>query len=317
MIRFVFARDGQTKISQGNHITMSIPKYPEFYPYILKHTDKPKTLAELFETTVSEMKIPEEALTIRLPSGEPKAKNRMRWAIHFLTRAVLVEKPSRGVVVITPRGKDVRKKYGMNIDNSVLQQFPEFSSFLDVKTDGSEEKSTGDHDEFTPTDQMENAADRLRREIKTVLLRNIMDKHPSFFENLVVQLLKKMGYGSKGDFAEPVGKPGDEGIDGIIHEDSLGLDVVYIQAKRLDPGRPVGRGDLQKFAGALLGKKISKGVFITTSNFSQQARNYADDQRIRCIDGQELANLLINHEVGAKVAHRFDVYDLDEDFFSE
>ena len=205
----------------------------------------------------------------------------------------------------------------MNIDNSVLQQFPEFSSFLDAKTDGSEEKSTGDHDEFTPTDQMENAADRLRREIKTVLLRNIMDKHPSFFENLVVQLLKKMGYGSKGDFAEPVGKSGDEGIDGIIHEDSLGLDVVYIQAKRLDPGRPVGRGDLQKFAGALLGKKISKGVFITTSNFSQQARNYADDQRIRCIDGQELANLLINHEVGAKVAHRFDVYDLDEDFFSE
>ena len=294
---------------------MSIPKYPKFYPYILKHADEPKTLSELFEIIVSEMKIPEEALAIRLPSGEQKARNRMRWAIHFLTRAVLVEKPSRGVVVITPRGKDLRRKYGMNIDNNVLQQFPEFSSFLDAKTAGSEEKSTGDHDEFTPTDQMENAADRLRREIKTALLKNIMDKHPSFFEKLVVQLLKEMGYGSKGDFSEAIGKPWDEGVDGIIHEDKLGLDVIYIQAKQWE--NQVGRPEVDKFIGVLTRKKISKGVLITTSDFSQPAKECADEQGIRCIDKDELVELMIDYEVGVKITNRFNMYDIDEDFFSE
>ena len=296
---------------------MSIPKYPEFYPYILKHTEESKVLTEIFETVSSEMKIPEEALAARLPSGEQKAKNRMRWAIHFLMRAGLVEKPSRGIVAITQRGKNVREKYGSNIDNNVLAQFDEFSVFLGKRSDNSEGKPTDDHQELTPTDEIENATDRLRMEIRAGLLKSIMDRHPSFFEGLVVQLLRKMGYGSEDSFAEAVGKPGDEGIDGVIHEDKLGLDAVYIQAKRADPRKPVGRGDLQKFAGALLGKKTSKGVFITTSNFSQQARSYADDQRIRCIDGQELANLMIDYEVGAKVAHRFNVYYIDEDFFSE
>ena len=296
---------------------MSIPKYPEFYPYILRHADKPKALADLFETIVSEMKISEENLAVRLPSGEQKARNRMRWAIHFLMRAGLVEKPSRGIVATTQRGKNVREKYGSSIDNNVLAQSDEFSVFLGKKSDSSEGKPTNDHQELTPTDEIENATDRLRMEIRAGLLKSIMDRHPSFFEGLVVQLLRKMGYGSEDSFAEAVGKPGDEGIDGVIHEDKLGLDAVYIQAKRADPRKPVGRGDLQKFAGALLGKKTSKGVFITTSNFSQQARSYADDQRIRCIDGQELANLMIDYEVGAKVAHRFNVYYIDEDFFSE
>lgn len=295
---------------------MSIPKYPAFYPYILKHTDESKTLTELFETVSSEMKIPEEALAVRLPSGERKARNRMRWAIHFLMRAVLVKKPSRGVVVITLRGKDVRKKYGMNIDNSVLEQFPEFSSFLDAKTADLEEKSIGDHNELTPTEQIENAADRLKREIKAGLMRSIMDKHPSFFENLVVQLLKKMGYGAKGDFAEPVGKPGDEGIDGIIHQDKLGLDVIYIQAKQWE--NQVGRPEVDKFIGVLTRKKVSKGILITTSEFSEPAKKaVADEQGIRCIDKEELLDLMIDYEVGIKVISNFNVYDIDESFFSE
>lgn len=295
---------------------MSIPKYPEFYPYILKHTDEPKTLTELFETVSSEMEIPEEALAVRLPSGEQKAKNRMRWAIHFLTRAELVKKPSRGVVVITPRGKNVREEYGMNIDNSVLERFEEFSAFRDKKSADSGEEPASENQELTPTDQIENATDRLRREIKAGLLRSIMDKHPSFFENLVVQLLKKMGYGAKGDFAEPVGKPGDEGIDGIIHQDKLGLDVIYIQAKQWE--NQVGRPEVDKFIGALTRKKVSKGILITTSEFSEPAKEaVANEQGIKCIDKEELLNLMIDYEVGVKVTSKFNVYDIDEGFFSE
>ena len=294
---------------------MSIPKYPAFYPYILRHTDKPRTLAELFETIVSEMKISEEDLAVRLPSGEQKARNRMRWAIHFLSRAGLVEKPSRGVVAITQRGKNVREEYGSNINNDILEQFDEFSVFLGKKSGDSGGKSTDDHQELTPTDEIEDATDRLRMEIKAGLLKSIMDRNPSFFEKLVVQLLKKMGYGSKGDFAAAVGKPWDEGIDGIIHEDKLGLDVIYIQAKQWE--NQVGRPEVDKFIGVLTRKKISKGVLITASVFSQPAKDCADEQRIRCIDKEELVDLMIDYEVGVKVTSRFNVYDIDENFFSE
>lgn len=285
---------------------MSIPKYPEFYPYILKHTDDPKTTDDLLKIISPEMGISEEDLAVRHPSGEKKVRNRLGWGIWDLrSRYGLIETVSRGVYVITKKGKKVRQKYGMNITKRILEE--------ELKNNHDD---TGE-EELTPTDMIETATSKLRMEVKKVLLENILEKDPYFFEELVVKLLKKMGYGTEENLAETTGKSGDEGIDGIIYQDKLGFDAIYIQAKKWKDKTPVARDELQKFAGALLGKKAQKGVFITTSSFSGPAKNYARQQKIRCIDGQALADLMIDYEVGTKVTHRFNVYEIDEDFFSE
>ena len=286
---------------------MSIPKYPEFYPYILKHTDNPKTTGELLKIISPEMNISEEDLAVRYPSGDKKVRNRLGWAIFDLRTYGLIETVSRGVYIITKKGKRVRRKHGMNITIHILKE----ESMEDP------ESENGPEGTLTPIDMIETATSQLRTEMKTALLENILEKNPYFFEELVVKLLKNMGYGTEENLAETTGKSRDEGIDGIIYQDKLGFDAIYIQAKKWKDKTSVGRDELQKFAGALLGKKAQKGVFITTSSFSEPAKDYARQQRIRCIDGEELANLMIDYEVGVKVASRFNVYDIDEDFFSD
>lgn len=287
---------------------MSIPKYPEFYPYILKHTDNPKTTGELLKIISPEMSISEEDLAVRHPSGDKKVRNRLGWAIFDLRDYGLIETVSRGVYIITKKGKKVRRKHGMNITIHIMKE----ESVNDPEPENGPEGT-----ELTPIDMIETATSQLRTEMKTALLENILEKNPYFFEELVVKLLKNMGYGTEENLAETTGKSRDEGIDGIIYQDKLGFDAIYIQAKKWKDKTSVGRDELQKFAGALLGKKAQKGVFITTSSFSEPAKDYARQQRIRCIDGRELANLMIDYEVGVKVTSRFNVYDIDEDFFSE
>lgn len=287
---------------------MGIPKYPEFYPYILKHTDDPKTTDELLKIISPKMGISEEDLAVRHPSGDKKVRNRLGWAIFDLRNHELIKTVSRGVYIITKKGEKLRQKHCMNITTRILKE---------ESIDDSDSESGSEGAELTPIDMIETATSQLRTEMKTALLENILEKDPYFFEELVVKLLKKMGYGTEENLAETTGKSRDEGIDGIIYQDKLGLDAIHIQAKKWKDKTPVGRVDLQKFAGALLGKKAQKGVFITTSSFSEPAKNYAKQQRIRCIDGQELANLMIDYEVGTKIAHRFNVYDIDEDFFSD
>jgi len=285
---------------------MSIPKYPEFYPYILKHTDEPKTTDELLKIISPEMSISEEDLAVRHPSGEKKVRNRLGWAIWDLrSHYGLIETVSRGIYVITKKGKKVRQKHGMNITKRILEE--------ELKNNHDD---TGE-EELTPTDMIETAISKLRREMKTALLEKIMNKDPYFFEELVVKLLKKMGYGTERNLAETTGKSNDEGIDGIIYQDKLGFDAVYIQAKKWKDETSVGRKELQEFAGALLDKKASKGVFITTSSFSGPAKSYADKQGIKCINGEKLTDLMIDYEVGTKVIDRFNLYTIDEDFFSE
>lgn len=290
---------------------MSIPKYPEFFPYILKHTDDPIPTKELLKILSEEMGISEEDLIVTYPSGDKKVRSRLDWAIFDLRQSYgLIERHGRGIYVITEKGKEIRQKYGMDITKRILEE--ESRNTLDI-----ENESENTEKEFTPKDMIETAISELRTEIKTTLLENILQKDPYFFEVLVVKLLKEMGYGTERSSAETTGKSRDEGIDGIIYQDKLGFDAIYIQAKKWKDKTSVGRDELQKFAGALLGKKALKGVFITTSSFTEPAKDYARQQRIRCIDGEELANLMIDHEVGVKVASRFNVYDIDEDFFSE
>ncbi len=171
--------------------------------------------------------------------------------------------------------------------------------------------------ELTPIERIEQATSELNEELQREVLERILDQSPAFFEYLVVTLLSKMGYGSEGTLAKAIGKSGDGGIDGVIHQDKLGLDVVYIQAKRYDLQNQIGRPDLQAFVGSLAGHQSTKGVFVTTSYFSKPALEYLKtiSTRIVPVDGRRLVELMIEHEVGTRIAHTFRVNKMDEDFF--
>ena len=264
-----------------------------------------------------------------IPSGTQRLlDNRVGWAKTYLLKAGLLESPRRGVIRLTQRGRDAVAS-GKPIDNRFLRQFQEFIDFFT----GSGEQ---DHDnqtpvapqqpavpsaapvETTPEELIDAGYQQVQKALASDLLDRVKSASPSFFERLVVELLVKMGYGgSLADAGKAVGKSGDEGIDGIIKEDRLGLDVIYLQAKRWE--RTVGRPDIQQFAGALQGQRARKGVFITTSGFSTDAREYAVkiDTRIVLIDGVELARLMIAHGVGVTPVAVYELKRVDSDYFAE
>lgn len=271
-------------------------------------------LAEKFGLTAEERKM-------LLPSGqEPIFDNRVRWAKTYLLKAGLLYSPKRGYFKITEKGLEVLKNPPTKIDNEYLSRFPEFIEFrIKQKIRKEDEvKLLKKYDESTPEDLIAIGYQKLRDELAKKLLDKIMSCSPSFFEKLVVDLLVKMGYGgSREEAGKAVGKSGDEGIDGIIKEDKLGLDVVYIQAKRWT--NPVGRPEIQKFVGALHGHKVRKGIFITTSTFSQSAIDYASkiDSKIILIDGEKLADLMIEYNVGVSTINSYDIKKMDLDYFMD
>ena len=255
-----------------------------------------------------------------LPSGrQAKFDNRVGWAATYLGQAGLLERPSRGVMCITRRGLEVASTAEHEIRTVDLRQFPEFAEFQKRNRQPSAADPVDKHvSEQTPEELLESGYQALRSELTLQVLERVAVVSPRFFEQLVVRLLVKMGYGgSLSDAGQAVGRSGDDGIDGIIKEDKLGLDVVYIQAKRW--ANTVGRPDIQAFAGSLMGQGASKGVFITTSKFSNEARDYVRriDKRIVLIDGEHLAELMIDHGVGVSESATYVVNRLDEDFFSE
>jgi restriction system protein len=201
-----------------------------------------------------------------------------------------------------------------------LSQFPEFQEFkkreVTEASDISVENASVISD-LTPVERIEQASVELGDELQRELLDRILEQSPAFFERLVVILLSQMGYGSEGTLAKAIGKSGDGGIDGVIHQDKLGLDVVYIQAKRYDQQNSISRPDLQAFVGSLAGHQSTKGVFVTTSYFSKPALEYLKtiQTRIVPVDGRKLVELMIEHEVGTRTAHTFKVNKIDEDFF--
>jgi restriction system protein len=259
-----------------------------------------------------------------IPSGtQPLLHNRVGWAKTYLLKAGLLESPRRGVIRITPRGRDAVVS-PQQVDNRFLRQFAEFVEFTrgSTEADGGEDplraESAAIAAEKTPEELIETGYQQVQKALASDLLDRVRAASPAFFERLVVELLVKMGYGgSLADAGKAVGKSGDEGIDGIIKEDRLGLDVIYLQAKRWE--RTVGRPDIQQFAGALQGQRARKGVFITTSSFSADAREYAGriDTRIVLIDGAELARLMIAHGVGVTPVAVYELKRVDSDFFAE
>lgn len=280
--------------------------------------------SQAIEDLATKFQLTDEERNELLPSGTQAVfNNRVGWARSYLKQAGLLDTPRRGYFTISQRGRDLLATNPNRIDISVLEQFPEFIEFKNRKKDKKDEDgrqlsqarvSTSD----TPEDALATAYSELRESLEGEVLEAVMGSSPSFFERLVVDLLVRMGYGgNRQDAGRALGKSGDGGIDGIIKEDQLGLDVIYIQAKRWEGS--VGRPEIQKFAGALQGQRAKKGVFITTSTFSKEAEQYASviDSRIILIDGERLGRLMVDHGVGVSTAGVYEVKKIDSDYFEE
>lgn len=277
--------------------------------------DAVETLAEYFDLDAK------ERLEL-LPSGRyPIFDNRVGWASTYMKKAGLMEGPRRGYLKITSRGLSVLKGQPEALNSKFLERYPEFVTF---RTKNGQSKNTQlqptieDADEKTPIEAIEIAYQTVRNNLVTELLQQIKNCSSGFFESLVVEVLVKMGYGgTRKDAGEVLGGSGDEGVDGVINEDRLGLDVIYIQAKRWEG--TVSRPEIQKFVGALLGKQARKGVFITTSDFSKQAKDYASaiESSVVLIDGEALAGLLIDYNVGTAIESSYEIKRVDSDYFDE
>ncbi len=257
-----------------------------------------------------------------LPSGKQATfANRVGWARTYLKKARLIEYTSRGHFQITELGKSILNENLEKIDNAYLSRFPEFIEFRKrSKRKLASVNIENEHDDLTPEESLEIAYQKIRDDLADDLLEQILNSSPSFFEKLVVELLVAMGYGgTQSDAARAVGKVGDEGIDGIIDEDRLGLDSIYIQAKRWQKEQSVGRPDVQAFVGALEGKRASKGIFITTANFTENAQEYANglNKKVVLIDGDRLADLMIDYGVGVTTRNKYEIKEIDSDYFDE
>lgn len=294
---------------------MTIPDFQAIMLPLLEYaSDGKEYLADVFNLSDEERKS-------LLPSGQQTVfDNRVGWARTHLKKAVLLEYPKRGFFEITERGKDLLIQNPTKINIKFLNQFPEHIEFLNSKKDNDKsEPEIIEISETTPQESIEFGYQKIRKELELELLNRVKSCSPDFFERLVVDLLVKMGYGgSRRDAGRAIGKSGDGGIDGIIKEDKLGLDIVYIQAKRWD-NTVVGRPEIQKFVGALHGQRARKGVFITTSRFSQEAREYVSiiDSKIVLIDGQELAQLMIDNHVGVSTVSIYEIKKIDSDYFTD
>lgn len=299
---------------------MPIPDFQTIMLPLLRCFDNGQehSTQELIETLAKEFSLLEEELNALLPSGKQTIfYNRVGWARTYLTKAGLLEMSRRSYYRITERGRQVLTSNPSRIDMKFLEQFPEYIEFRERESGRRRSKETTDEEgEKTPEEILEDAYEEIRDGLAQELLILVKQGTPSFFERLVVELLVKMGYGgSRRDAARAVGQVGDEGIDGIIDEDRLGLDTIYIQAKKWD--NVVGRPEIQKFVGALMGKRAKKGIFITTSSFSADAVNYVSsiDAKIVLIDGKRLADLMIDYDVGVTSVTTYQLKRIDSDYF--
>jgi restriction system protein len=259
-----------------------------------------------------------------LPSGvQPIFDNRVGWAKTYLKKAGLLESPKRASLVITERGLDVLRQELEQINVKFLRQFPEFWEFQkSTRTDDDvvETEQIQAHDAQTPAESLDKAYQIIRKSLASELLMKVQELSPSSFERLVIDLLVKMGYGgSLVDAGKAIGRSGDEGIDGTIKEDKLGLDIIYLQAKRWQKGNVVGRPELQKFVGALAGQGAKKGIFITTSAFTKDAKDYSpkNETKIVLVDGEQLAQLMIDHGIGCSTQQIYEIKKIDNDYFGE
>ena len=279
---------------------------------------------DLIEALSNEFQLTDEERKEMLASGNQAIfDNRVGWAKTYLKKAGLLASPKRATFVITDLGRQTLAKNLDRIDNRYLRQYPSFLEFQNISHNGGETEEGTESLEIqkqTPEENLDKAYQSIRESLASDLLSKVVQLSPAFFERLVVELLVKMGYGgSIKDAGKAIGKSGDEGIDGTIKEDKLGLDIIYIQAKRWSPGNTVGRPELQKFVVALAGQGAKKGIFITTSSFSNDAKSYTprNETKIVLIDGEQLAQLMIDHNLGCTTQQIYELKKIDSDYFGE
>ncbi len=304
---------------------MAVPDFQSLMLPLLKFSadGEEHTMQEAREGLAELMGLSQEDLEERLPSGRQSTfANRVAWAKVYLTQAGVLESPKRGKFHISDRGRKILSANPERIDIKFLQRFQEFQEFRQASSKNRTEKVTHTADEetttTTPEETLEQAYQQLRDETANELLHLVKSNTSEFFEKLVVHLIVSMGYGgSVKEAGRATRKTADEGIDGVIKEDRLGLETIYLQAKRWEAA--VGRPEIQKFVGALHGQRAKKGVFITTSRFSKEALDYVGqiDPKVVLIDGADLVQLMIDHGVGVSSAAIYEVKKVDTDFFIE
>ena len=302
---------------------MAIPKYNELYRLVLLSLQDGGThsMKEVRDFIISTLHLTEQDLAETLPSN-PKSSvfsGRVGWAKTYLLKAQMIDSPQRGHIFITPSGKALLES-GISITNTVLaQKCPEFLDFYRRKNSGSDSITLAP-DEVqaeapeTPQETFDRVYAIINEQLADDLLAEVLNQTPAFFEQLVVDLMKAMNYGE--GFVTKYS--GDDGIDGIIHEDQLGFNLIYIQAKRWKPDVTIGKPELQKFAGAMMGPpRVEKGLFITTAKFSPKARDFANAQHIILVDGKRLTELMIEYDVGVSTQKAYLIKRVDSDYFSD
>ncbi len=297
---------------------MSVPKYDEMYnDFLVALKDgKEHDIKEIRNIVAKAKMLTEEDFKETLDSGKCKYFNRIGWTATYLKKAGLINSNRRGIFFITEEGNRVIKNK-KNVNNKTLLKYETFKQFKDRNSgivEVKEKMDLKDEDELTPQENIEKSIQEINNELEDILLDEILKQSSDFFEELSVKLLISMGYG-KIENAVVTPKTGDYGIDGFVLEDELGINTIFIQAKRYDKNNSVSRPEIQKFAGAMLGKNAKKGVFVTTSYFAKTAIEYANNQNIILIDGQKLVKLMIKYNVGCYIENVYKIKRLDMDFF--
>ncbi|WP_334048499.1 restriction endonuclease [Alteromonas gracilis] len=298
-----------------------IPTYQELMkPVLEKAREGEVKFRDSVDEISNELELTDEEISELLPSGKQTViANRIGWAKTYLSKAGLLDTRKRGFFSITERGIEALNS-GQNIDNKYLKQFDTFNSFHGQSSETKEVDSTliQDDEQMTPDEVLRRAYEKINDSLSTDLLTRVRAVSPIFFETLLVDLLVEMGYGGNEEgAAHALGRTGDNGVDGVINQDPLGVDQIYIQAKRYAEGNNVGAGDIRDFFGALNLKKANKGLFITTSDFTQSAVQTARDlgSRIVLINGQQLSKLMLRFNVGCRDVETLHLKRVDEDFF--
>lgn len=313
---------------------MAVPDYQTLMLPVLRHValaDAPVRIGDIADAIAAEFGMTEDDLAERLPSGRQSLfHNRLHWAKTYLTRAGLIELPKRGHQQVTKRGRALLAENPQRIDNNTLKRFPEFLAWFAGQSGGVEsspvEAATSPVKEealiasATPEERIGEAQRELLSSLKADLLGRVRAMPPRDFENLIIHLLVKMGYGlGQGEMAKALGGSSDGGVDGVVNQDALGLDRVYIQAKRYKDGNTVGSSQIRDFIGALNIRRANKGLFVTASTFTREAEESARNANLHVVlvDGDRLAGLMIRHNVGVIVRDVVEIKSIDEGFFAE
>lgn len=306
---------------------MSVPDFQQLMlPVLQVAKDGEISMTDARDRIAAKFGLSDEDISEMLPSGRQTLfSNRVAWARTFISKALLVETTQRGHFKITERGLEVLSSNPAKINVSFLSRFPEFLAWRETSAQsrrGYDSQGDGSDNISTPEEKIEASYQSLLSAVHADVMERLQDCSWQFFERLIIDLLVAMGYGGgRAEMGEAFTKSGDGGIDGVIKEDALGLDAVYIQAKKWNPKNSfkAGRPDLQKFVGSLDGYGATKGLFVCLSGFTDEACDYirTSSKRVILVDGKELANLMIRHNVGVRVRDIYELKGLDEDYFSD